>query len=397
MNLIKNIIGEYFTGQTQVVLEFAIYCAIFLFIVYLLNYLTKSFITFILNKTNRYKKINVIKYAVENNLPKYLAYILPYIFLVIFVPIIFEDFPRFVLVMKKILGIGVILLIIWIIMAVVRTAFNLLQERPAFQNKPMQSYIQVISIIFYSIGAIIAFAILTNQSVGAIVAGLGAASAVMMLVFQDSIKGFVSSIQLTANNMVKLGDWITVSKYGADGEVQEINLTTVKIRNFDNTVSTLPTSSLISDSFQNWQAMSDSGGRRIKRALYIKQGSIKRVALDKLTSYKSNIYLKEYLDKQFANSKEEDVYITNSDLFMAYALKYLQLNKEIKDDMTCMVRQLAPTPNGLPIEVYAFTRPEWLEHERISSYVINHLISIVNEFELEMLEPMSDTYSNNSK
>ena len=392
MNFIKNLTQGYFSDTLQVYVEFLIYCLIFIFVVALLNYITKKFITFVLHRANKYNTINLIKYAIDNHLPKYLAYILPYIFLVIFVPIIFEEFPRFVVVINKILGIGVILLIIWILTSIIRTAFNVLQERPAFSNKPMQSYIQVVSIILYAIGGIIAFAILTNQSVGAIVAGLGAASAIMMLVFQDSIKGFVFSIQLTANNMVQLGDWITVAKYGADGVVLEINLTTVKIKNFDNTVSTVPTSSLIADSFQNWQAMSNSGGRRIKRALYIKQGSIKQVSLDKLKNYRTNKYLKDYLGKQFEGQDETDIYITNNDLFMAYAMSYLEQNKEVKSEMTCMVRQLAPTSSGLPVEIYCFTTPVWKEHERIASYIINHLISAVNEFELFVFEPNSDTY-----
>ena len=392
MNFIKNLIEAHVSEGLKVYVEFLIYCAIFIFVITLLNYITKKVITFVLQKANKFNNINLIKYAIDNHLPRYLAYILPYLFVVIFVPVIFEEFPKFVSVMNKLLGVGVILLIIWILLSIVRTAFNVLQERPAFSNKPMKSYIQVVSIILYGIGGIIAFAILTNQSVGAIVAGLGAASAIMMLVFQDSIKGFVFSIQLTANNMVQLGDWITVAKYGADGEVLEINLTTVKIRNFDNTVSTVPTSSLIADSFQNWQAMSNSGGRRIKRALYIKQGSIKQVSPNKLNTYRSNKYLKEYLDKQFEGKKEEDIYITNNDLFMAYAISYLQQNEEVKSDMTCMVRQLAPTPTGLPVEIYCFTTPVWKEHERIASYVINHLISAVNEFELFMFEPNSDTY-----
>lgn len=379
--------------------KLAVYLLIAVVIVALLQYVVKTVATFVLKKVQNTTKLNILDYAIKNKLAKYLALLAPYTFVRSFIPILFSDFSSWITPAVRIVDMYLVLVVIWTISSVIKSFTNLLQERPAFEHKPMQSYMQVISIILYSIGGIVMFAILTSQSPMVILAGLGAASAVTMLVFQDSIKGFVGSIQMTTNNMVELGDWITMNRYSADGTVEEINLTTVKIRNFDKTITTVPTYSLISDSFQNWKPMQDSGGRRLKRSLYMKQGSIRFLKEEELQKYKELSPLKKIIEQRIERYKtlnkgfiENHVPITNNDLFMAYAQDYFENHPEVHHEMTCMFRQLSPTPEGLPLEIYVFTNTVvWAEYERISTEIVNHLIGMVSYFDLTLYEIVSDT------
>jgi len=291
-------------------------------------------------------------------------------------------------------------------MSFIRSFGDVLQEKPAFHNKPMKSYFQVINIFLFIIGAVVIYSIITGKSATAFFAAMGAASAILMLLFQDSIKGFAGSIQVTTNNMVQIGDWITMSKYGADGEVEEINLTTVKIRNFDKTITTVPTYSLISDSFQNWRGMQESGGRRFKRAINIKHDTIRFLTDDEIEKFKKEDGLKEYIEAKQAEyaklnkGKNSELllnqhHITNTDLFMQYGIYYLRNHPKISNDLTLLVRQLSPTPQGLPIELYTFTNTTvWAEYETILAEIISHLISVVKVFGLKIYEESSgsDTY-----
>lgn len=372
--------------------KLTIYILIALLITICLLYSIRAIISFLIKKTYATTGKSILKYIMENKLPHYLALLVPYVFVRNFIPVMFSDFPGLINPAIKATDIYLVLMIVWTIMSIMKSLVNLLQERPAFAQKPIRSYIQVISIILYSIGGIIMFAIVTNQSPGVIVAGLGAASAVTMLVFQDSIKGFVGSIQMTANNMVELNDWITVGKYNADGSVEEINLTTVKIRNFDNTVTTVPTYSLISDSFQNWKPMQNSGGRRLKKSFFMRQSSIRFMKKDELAKYSELPALKNMIEKKSSNIENEtfihnEVAITNNDLYMAYAQDYLNNHPELHKEMTCMFRIGVPTSEGLPLEIYVFTNTVvWAEYERISTEIINHLVAITNFFELKLCE-----------
>lgn len=379
--------------------KLAVYLLIAVLVVALLQYVVKTVVTFVLRKVQNTTKLHILDYAIKNKLAKYLALLAPYTFVRNFVPVLFSDFPGWIYPAVRIVDMYLVLVVIWTISSVIKSFANLLQERPAFENKPMQSYMQVISIILYSLGGIVMFAILTSQSPMVILAGLGAASAVTMLVFQDSIKGFVGSIQMTTNNMVELGDWITMNKYQADGTVEEINLTTVKIRNFDKTITTVPTYSLISDSFQNWKPMQDSGGRRLKRSLYMKQGNIRFLKEEELEKYKELAPLKKIIEQRVERYKalnkgfiENHMPITNNDLFMAYTQDYFENHPEVHHGMTCMFRQLSPTPQGLPLEIYVFTNTVvWAEYERISTEIVNHLIGMVSYFDLKLYEIASDT------
>lgn len=373
--------------------------ALVVIIVLCLQYLLRRILLFVFHRAVNITKLSFINYTIENRLPHYLALIGPYSFVRGTIPVVFYDFHTMITPMLKATDVYMVFMVIWIIMSIVRSFGGVLQEKPAFHNKPMKSYFQVVQIVLFIFGAVVIYSILTGKSATTFFAAMGAASAILMLLFQDSIKGFAGSIQVTTNNMVQIGDWITMNKYGADGNVEEINLTTVKIRNFDKTITTVPTYALISDSFQNWRGMQDSGGRRFRRALNIKHNTIRFLTDDELEKYKEIDGLKEYItakQKEFSKMPKREgllsnMYrITNSDLFLQYGIYYLRNHPRIDKNLTLLVRQLPPGPQGLPIELYTFTNTTvWAEYELILSEIVNHFIGIVKYFDLTIFEESS--------
>lgn len=382
-----------------------------LIIVYILQKVVRIALSFAFKKMAKITKLSFFKHAEKNRLPHYLALSVPYTFIINTIPTIFVDYRMFIKPTLKLTDIYMVFMVIWTLMAIIKSFANVIHEKPSFHNKPMKSYLQVIQIICYIFGAVAIFSILTGKSATVFFTAMGAASAVLMLMFKDTIMGFVSSIQISTNQMVMIGDWITMNKYGADGDVLEINLTTVKVRNFDKTITTIPTYALISDSFQNWRGMQESGGRRIKRSFNIKQADIRALTDKELDEFEKSEVLSSYIKskrKQYAsqnqqlniddNSLIKGFQITNCDLYMRYATWYLRNNPEIHQEMTLIVRQLAPTSQGLPIEVYAFTSTTaWSEYERIMSEVFNHLISSVDIFGLTIFEVTAGTDGYNVK
>jgi miniconductance mechanosensitive channel len=245
---------------------------------------------------------------------------------------------------------------------------------------------------------------LTSQKPGAIIAGLGAASAVIMLIFKDSILGFVASLQVSANDMVRIGDWITMPKHGADGNVIQITLTTVKVQNFDKTITTIPPYALVSDSFQNWRGMQEAGGRRRKRSIYIKHSTIRFLRDEELKELSKITIISDYIRERSQEiaeyNKSGDVdksllingrNLTNLGLYRMYIKGYLDYHPEVRKDMTLMVRQLDPTSKGLPLELYFFTDTiEWADYENIVSDVFDHVIAAAGYFHLELFEDISN-------
>ena len=273
-----------------------------------------------------------------------------------------------------------------------------------FKDKPIDSYIQVIMIFMWFIGIMVIFSIISGKDIGTFIATLGALSAVIILIFKDSILGFVASIQVTINDTVRIGDWITMKSYNADGDVTEINLSTVKVQNFDNTITSIPTYKLVSDSFVNWRGMSESGGRRIKRALLIRVSSIRFVddlQLEKLLKIERIAPFikqrkKEIEVENIAQQADKSLLLngrnmTNIGLFRRYAMAYLENHPEINNNLTLMVRQLAPTPEGVPLEVYVFVKDKlWVNYESIMTDIFDHLFAAIPFFELECFEYTSN-------
>lgn len=374
--------------------------AIAVAIVYLLQKIVNVFLTYAFKKIEKMAKLTVFKYLLKNKMPHYLALIVPYTFIVNAIPVILVDYKSFIKPCLKLTDIYLVFMIIWMIMSIIRSFTDNLQSKEAFRSRPMKSYLQVIQIILYIFGAVAVFSILTGKSATAFFAAMGAASAVLMLMFKDTIMGFVGSIQISSNKMVMLGDWITMSKYGADGVVEEISLTSVKVRNFDKTITTIPTYNLISDSFQNWRGMQESGGRRLKRALIIKQSDIRFLTDEELDSFEKMPpfinYLKdkrtEYdaLNKKLGFQKSgllQGYKLTNCDLFVRYCTWYLDNNPNIRNDMALMVRQLSPTTEGLPIELYTFVdTTESSRFENVAGEIMNHLQITLKVFGLTIFE-----------
>lgn len=381
--------------------------AIVVVAVYVLQLAVRKIFTFISVRLEKITKLSFFRYTIDNKLPHYLALVVPYSFVREAVPIVFHDFKIFISPLIKLTDIYLVFMIIWTIMAIIKSFGDVLQEKPAFKNKPMKSYFQVIQIILFIFGAVIIYSIITGKSATAFFAAMGAASAVLMLMFKDSIMGFVGSIQISMNNMVQIGDWITMNKYGADGTIVEINLTTVKVQNFDKTITTIPTYSLISDSFQNWRGMQESGGRRFRRAINVKYDCIRPLTDEELERFKKIESLTEYITtKQEAFAKlnkgiDSDLpldkhTITNCELFMQYGIGYLKNHPNINKQMTLLVRQMSPTTQGMPIEVYTFTDTTvWADYEMILAEIMSHLISVIKYFDLTIFEESagSDGYN----
>ncbi len=346
-------------------------------------------------------KTNFDDLLVTNKAPRNFAHIVPLLVSLELVPIIFTDFPKFETNFEMALKVFAIILTLWIVRSVLHTVKDYLKTRPRFKDKPIDSYIQVFMIFAWVVGIFSAFAIITGTPFIKFVTGLGAASAVIILVFRDTILGFVASIQVSINDMVRIGDWITFEKYGADGDVIEISLATVKVQNFDKTITTIPTYALISDSFKNWRGMTDSAGRRIKRALYIKQDKVKYLSDAEVDKLKGIVLISSYLENRQKDIKAYNEShkaiktpymlngrnLTNLGVFRKYVDTYLNQHSAINKDMTIMVRQLAPTTQGIPLEIYAFSSDKrWQNYEYIMADIFDHLIAALPYFELEIFE-----------
>ncbi len=362
--------------------------------------LSKRIFRLIFSKISKRTKSKFDDYLIKNKIPETLSYF-PSLFLLInFLPQSLQYFP--ILEQPVVITLEILGAIIYIVLVrrLLNSIKDFLKTLKNFRDKPIDSYIQVIMIFVWFIGVMILFSILSGKDIGTFLATLGALSAVILLIFKDTILGFVASIQVTINDTVRIGDWISMKSYNADGDVIEINLSTVKVQNFDNTITSIPTYKLVSDSFVNWRGMSESGGRRIKRALLIRVSSIHFVNEDKLQKFEKIQRLAHYITKRkeeieaenIANKADKSLLLngrnmTNIGLFRRYALAYLQNHPEINPNLTVMVRQLAPTPEGVPLEVYVFVKDKvWVNYESIMSDIFDHLMAAIPFFELECFE-----------
>ena len=323
------------------------------------------------------------------------------IVLVIILPVVFEEESAARTIVTRLVQAYIVVAIFRFINAVLYAVFRIVSERPAWQNKPIKGLRQTGQGIAALICGILIISILIDKSPTILLTGLGASAAVIMLIFRDSILGFVSGIQLSANVMLKVGDWITVPKYGADGSVTEVSLTTVKVQNWDNTIVTLPPYLLVSDSFQNWRGMQASGGRRVKCSVSLDMTSVKFCTPEMLAKYRNIDLLSEYIDQterrveeynaahgiKAGERKINGLHQTNLGVFRAYLERYLRNEVPVNQGMTLMVRQLQPTETGLPMELYFFTDTVvWVDYERIQSDVFDHVLAVIPEFDLRVFQ-----------
>lgn len=333
-----------------------------------------------------------------------LASVVPFGIIALSVPYIFYDFPEIIKYTVIFSDAAIIAVVIWSINATLTVIEDVLGESQIFKDKPITSYVQVLKIIVYFIGAILILSILLGKSPLYFLGAMGAMTAVLLLVFKDTILGLVASIQMSVYDMVRVGDWISMPKYEADGDVISINLNTVKVQNWDKTITTIPTYAFITDSFKNWRGMSDSGGRRIKRSVNFKMSSFKFLQKEDIQQLKHYRLIKAYLEKKEIEIHQHNETVHNDEngairnirrlsnigVFRHYIEQYIQSNENIKKDMTIMVRQLEPTSKGLPLEIYCFSAvQDWLPYENIIADIFDHVITIASEFHLEVFEEPS--------
>ena len=393
------------SNQVSHYINTALLLIVFFVILYFIDFILRKILLLILIKTIRRSKTRIDDFLIHNNVLKYVTHLIPLIIAKQSLPLIFTGFPQITNITVKLVDVILIITFTLLLKSIVYTFKDALHSRKRFTNKPLDSYFQVIAILLYIICAILVFSELSGKEPYGLLTALGAASAIVILVFKDTILGFVASIQVSSNDMVRVGDWIEMSKYGADGTVLMINLSTVKVQNFDKTVTTIPTYALISDSFKNYRTMQKSGGRRIKRSLNIKMGSIRFLKEDEIEDLKRIKLLKSYIierQQEITNYNLNHVddptmlvngrRMTNIGLFREYIKRYLLNNSNIHKQFHLMVRHMQPTEHGLPIEIYAFTNTvEWPKYEGIMADIFDHILAVVPYFNLELFELPSST------
>lgn len=311
----------------------------------------------------------------------HLIHILPGVLVYFLLPLAFVRGKEILDFSQKICAVYIIAAILFTINGLLLVMLDVYNARDKQKNRPMKGFVQVLQVLLFFIGGIVIIAVLVNKSPMTLFAGLGASAAVLMLVFKDSILGFVAGVQLSANDMLRIGDWIQLPNGVANGTVEEITLNTVKIRNWDETISTVPPYTLVNNSFQNWRGMQESGGRRVNKNIYLDMTTLKFCTPEDLDAIRKNIPL--MADYQPAEGEVP----TNSQLYRIYIERYLRSLPVVNLDMDLIISQKEPTTYGVPIQVYFFSRNKvWREYERIQSDIFDHLLAIVGKFDLKLYQ-----------
>jgi miniconductance mechanosensitive channel len=371
-------------------------------------YFTKKILIRIIHKITLKSKSNWDDILIDQLVFNILAYLVPLYILYIFTPTVLDNYPMMVSGITALLSALMILVVLLAINATLNAFAIIYQSFKIAKTRPIKGYIQIIKIIVFTFGIILILANLFGlKNPAGIIGGLGAFSAVLLLVFKDPILGFVGGIQLSANNMLLPGDWISMPKYNADGTVIDIALTTIKVQNWDKTISTIPTYSLITDSFKNWRGMEESGGRRIKRSINIDMKSVKFCTPEMIEKYKKIQVLKEYVvttenileEYNKKNNIDNSVVVngrrqTNLGIFRAYLREYLHHHPQIHDQMTFLIRHLTPGETGIPMEVYVFSKiQEWDKYENLQADIFDHILAVIPEFDLSVFQyPNGDDF-----
>lgn len=360
---------------TQIVLILAILLA-----AYLTTLIFKHFIMPAVRKITSRTKATWDDYLFNDQMMKSFCRMIPPIIWYILLPFAFDEKSAYLLhILLKISLIYLIITALRLIKSFLESLYEISSEHEALKNRPLKGIYQMINLIAIVVGIILIISVLIDQDATTILTGLGASAAILMLIFKDSILGLVAGVQLSANDMLRPGDWITMSKYGADGYVIEVSLTTVKVQNFDKTITTIPPYALVSDSFQNWRGMRESGGRRIKRSLFIDMTTVHFCTPEEMNSFVQKGWI--------TVPTEEHEPPVNLHMFREYALKYISTHPEVNHDLMQMVRQLQPTAEGIPIEIYCFSNtPDWIPYETLQGEIFDHLIAMIPEFGLRIFQ-----------
>jgi miniconductance mechanosensitive channel len=416
MKELSQILHEYLmeigmTDENTLILYVLILSLISLVGLYVIDFICKKIIRVVFIRFAKKSKSRFDDILITNRTPRYIAHLIPFSISLLIIPLIFNEFTAISDLLIRVNKMILVLVIVFILRSLIYTVRDYFKTLPKLKDKPIDSYIQVIMMFIWAFSVVSLLALITGRSFMEFITTIGAASAIIILVFKDTIMGFVASIQVSVNDMVRIGDWITFQKYGADGDVIEINLATVKVQNFDMTITTIPTYALISDSFKNWRGMVSSEGRRIKRSININFDSIKFLNKEDIQKLSKIEIISSYVNDRrndidgfnSKNNVDKDLLLngrnlTNIGVFRKYLQTYIETHSAINKDMTIMVRQLDPTIHGVPLEVYAFSSDkEWQNYEYIISDIFDHIISSVKYFDLHIFEMPSSVSIKNLK
>lgn len=405
--VIKNLdhlgIEEQYSSYCYIAIAFLV----ILSIGWIANLVVKKFIVEILRSVAKRTKTKLGEYLLQESFFLRLSHLAPAFVISTLSEFVFHNYPVFNGFIAVLVNLYLVVIILWVIDAIIDTLYKLYEESRLSTKLPLKGICQAVKIVVNVTGIIFILSILLDKSPLYFFSGLGALTAVLLLVFKDVILGLVAGIQLTANNMVRKGDWVEMPKYGADGDVIDVALTTIKIQNWDKTITTIPAHALVSDAFKNWRGMSESGGRRIKRSIYLDLSSVRFLKESEVLELERIELLKDYLSGKRSDIGEEGLdleehglaapllngrNLTNSGTFRAYCIEYLRAHPSIhQKGMTFLIRQLAPTEKGLPIEIYVFVNDvRWIEYEGVQSDIFDHLLAALPVFNLRAFQLPSD-------
>ena len=392
--------------KLAVVLENATVVLITVGLALLADFVIRKIIVVSITRIARKSKTHWDDIFVKRRVFHRLAHLAPAVIIYYSLQFIF-DAPKLVTFLGNIVQAFMVIMITLVFDSVVNALHEIYNTLPVSRGRNIKGYVQVVKIILYFLALILVISIFSGKAPMSLIAGLGAVAAVLLLVFKDTILGFVASVQLAGNKMVTVGDWITMSKYGADGTVIDISLNTVKVQNWDKTISTIPTYAMVSESFSNWKGMEESGGRRIKRSVNIDMKSVAFLTREQIEKFR-----KYYLLKDYINSKEKEIddynaslnldvttvtngrRMTNLGTFRKYLENYLHNHPKVHNDMTFLVRHLQPTETGIPLEIYVFSKEqEWAKYEALQADIFDHILAIMPEFDLRVFQnPTGDDF-----
>lgn len=409
LNKLNQLLQEYFisTGLKQVQINYllaAIWSVITLIAVWLSYRISTRYVVKLIEKVIFKTKSKYDDLLVERHVFKRLVNIIPALVAYAMLDTVFDAFPdsSMLIYLRKIISSTIVFIILWSFNALLAVVNDIYNTFPYAKDRPIRGLTQIIQIAASFVTGIVIVSVLFDINVSKIMTGLGATAAVLLLVFKDTILGFVASIQLSANKMVSAGDWITMPTYKTDGEVLDISLNTVKVQNWDKTITTIPTYKMVEDSFINWKGMENSNGRRIKRSINIDMKTVKFCSSEMINRFKKIRLLKDYITKKeeelilhnqqkegesLSESLANGRRLTNIGVFRIYLEEYIKEHPMIHDKMTFMVRQLQSTEKGQPIEIYAFSKDqEWINFEAIQSDIFDHVLAVVSEFDLNIYQ-----------
>jgi miniconductance mechanosensitive channel len=398
-------VPEYFALPLAALAKFIVLVALS----YLLFKITHTYLIRILRKVTEKTKSNWDDVLIERRVFNRLAFLVPSYFLYVSLPFALGNYDELLQVLLLAIRIYSVVILMLVGNAFLESILNIYNHYEVSKSRPIKGYIQVGKILIYILASVSVIALLIGKSPFLLIGGLGAFSAVFLLIFKDTLLGLVAGVQLTANDMLRPGDWISLSKYDADGTVTDITLTTIKVQNWDKTISTIPAYALFTESFKNWRGMEESGGRRIKRSINIDMNTVRFCTESMLEKYKQFQHIIDYIEnkeveiQQYNVAKKINTKVlvngrrqTNLGVFRAYLKAYLHHHPDIHQEMTFLVRHLQPTENGLPIEIYVFSKQQaWAVYEAIQADIFDHILSVIPEFDLRVFQnPTGNDFQN---